>query len=411
MGETVVKKRIAIVCQRYGLEVNGGAETLTRVWAEKLSAYYHVEVLTTCAVEYSTWANEYPAGMDYLKGIPVRRFPVDHERQVSSQRTYEAILFRQPRTEFCPLDEAEFMLAQGPASTSLLRFIEGQSSYYDAFIFVTYLYFSTVVALPLVAEKALLIPTAHDEVPFFMDCIRSLMHLPRFIFYNTVEEQTFAHKVCGNAYIPSAVVGMGVEVLADHLLPDFAAATDISAPYVLYAGRIDEAKGCRQLFEFWEKFKRSHPEHAELKLVMIGKAFIDIPHRADIVALGFVSEEIKYAAMRSAQLLILPSSQESLSIVVLESLLYRRPVLVNGQCDVLLGHVERGNAGFYYLDYDQFDRNLHLLLTDKNLRDTKGADGYRYVCQNYQWDRLLTTMTSSIDRVCGQYASEGRDTL
>ena len=131
------KKKIAIICQRYGMDVNGGAETLARIWAEKLSTYYHVEILTTCAIEYSTWKNEYEPGVGYVNGVPVRRFLVDHERLTNQQRSLERILFRRPRLDFIPLDEAEFMLAQGPASTSLLRYIENQSTQYDVFIFVT----------------------------------------------------------------------------------------------------------------------------------------------------------------------------------------------------------------------------------------------------------------------------------
>lgn len=40
-------KKIAIINQRYGIEVNGGSEYYARLLAEHLSSYYDVEVLTT----------------------------------------------------------------------------------------------------------------------------------------------------------------------------------------------------------------------------------------------------------------------------------------------------------------------------------------------------------------------------
>lgn len=69
--------RVALVVQRYGLEVNGGAELLCRMIAERLASRHSVEVLTTCAVDYVTWKNEYAPGLAEVNGIPVRRFRVD----------------------------------------------------------------------------------------------------------------------------------------------------------------------------------------------------------------------------------------------------------------------------------------------------------------------------------------------
>ena len=60
--------KIGIVIQRYGTEVLGGSEHLCRLVAERLSAQHEVDVLTTCARDYITWKNEYPEGVDRVRG-------------------------------------------------------------------------------------------------------------------------------------------------------------------------------------------------------------------------------------------------------------------------------------------------------------------------------------------------------
>ena len=70
-------KRIALVNQRYGLEVNGGSEYYTRMIAERLANRYEVEVLTTKAVDYTTWKDWYARDVETIHGVTVRRFPLD----------------------------------------------------------------------------------------------------------------------------------------------------------------------------------------------------------------------------------------------------------------------------------------------------------------------------------------------
>ena len=68
--------KLVIVVQRYGADINGGAELHARYIAERLSPHAEVRVLTTCARDYVTWRNEWPSGEEMVHGIPVERFAV-----------------------------------------------------------------------------------------------------------------------------------------------------------------------------------------------------------------------------------------------------------------------------------------------------------------------------------------------
>ena len=58
--------------------------------------------------------------------------------------------------------------------------------------------------------------------------------------------------------------------------------------------------------------------------------------------------------MAAADLLIIPSYFESLSMVTLEAWALGRPVVANGRCDVLKGQCIRSNAGLCYESYPEF---------------------------------------------------------
>src|SRR5688572_24084988 len=92
--------RIAFVVQRYGLEVNGGAELHCRQLAEHVLArdeVRRVKVLTTCARDHTTWANHYPAGTSTLHGVEVERLRVPFERQPALQSIAGHLALRGPR--------------------------------------------------------------------------------------------------------------------------------------------------------------------------------------------------------------------------------------------------------------------------------------------------------------------------
>lgn len=144
------------------------------------------------------------------------------------------------------------------------------------------------------------------------------------------------------------------------------------------------------------KYKKTNTQTP--KLLLIGKSVIDIPNDPDIIPLGFVTDEEKFAAMKNAKILMMPSRFESLSMVVLESLYYETPVIVNGHCDVLVGHCDRGNAGLYYTDYQEFEYCLNTMLRDDHLMSLMGRRGKEYVHNHFDWDVIINKFIECIER-------------
>ena len=88
-----MKKKICFLIQRYGLEVNGGAELLCRQFAELLNDVYDVHVYTSKAIDYMTWRDYYPNELEQLNGVTIHRFSVKKERKQEEFETGNEILF------------------------------------------------------------------------------------------------------------------------------------------------------------------------------------------------------------------------------------------------------------------------------------------------------------------------------
>jgi glycosyltransferase involved in cell wall biosynthesis len=164
----------------------------------------------------------------------------------------------------------------------------------------------------------------------------------------------------------------------------FRARHGIEGCFGLYVGRIDENKGCRQLFDFFGRYRRQ--TGSPLRLLLIGKPVLPIPRDPAVVHLGFLSDQEKWDALAASDLLFMPSRLESLSMVTLEAWWAGRPVLANGKCEVLRGQCRRSNAGLYYTSYDEFVEALGLLERNPDLRAALGRNGRRYFEENYAWD-------------------------
>ena len=374
-----MKKKVAIINQRYGDEINGGSEYYTKELAEHLSRIYDVEILTTTALDYDTWKPYYAPGTSLINGVTVHRFPVQKERDILRFRIVNKLLrtFR----FLWPVLEPLWLKEQGPYCPGLIQFIKDSKNDYNAFIFVTYLYYTTAAGLLEIKDKAILVPTAHDEYCIYFHMYEKIFTSPKAVVYLTEEEKKFTERLFSNGHIPNAVAGSGIEV--DYIKGDGASRGN----YLVYVGRVDTSKNCDTLFDYFIRLKKD--VLSDLKLVVIGKPMMELPQYPDIIYKGFISEQEKYSWITGAKALIMPSEHESLSLAVLESLYLGVPVIVNGRCQVLVGHCERSQAGLYYNDYEMFSLAVKEIIENTEHTEQMGQNGRRYVRENYTWDSTI----------------------
>jgi glycosyltransferase involved in cell wall biosynthesis len=372
--------KLAVVVQRYGADINGGAELHARYIAERLSRHAQVEVVTTCARDYVTWRNELPPGPDEVNGIRVRRFPVPHERRPGHFGRLSEHVFHHTHSI---ADELRWLDSEGPASTALVDYLTRSADAFDFVIFFSYRYYHAWHGARRLWRKAVLVPTAERDPAIALGIFGPVFRGVRGLMYNSHEERAMIHAASGNKTVPGVVVGVGSNVPAHTEPSRFRRKFKINRPFAIYVGRIDENKGCKELFDYFSRYAATFPRG--LDLVLIGSAIIPIPHHPRIHHLGFLSDEDKFDGLAAADVLIMPSYFESLSMVALEAWALGRPVLANGRCDVLKGQCIRSAGGLYYENYQEFAETLYSLESNGPLHARLGRNGREYFRQHYAW--------------------------
>ncbi|MEO8670252.1 MAG: glycosyltransferase family 4 protein [Tahibacter sp.] len=378
-----VLNRLAIVVQRCHPDVVGGSEALAWQYAQLLAGDYDVEILTSCALDYQTWNNVLPVGIERRDGIAVRRFATAFPRGLYFNQLHRRLLADfsasegRDASDRLPWRNAlaeEFIRFQGPWCPGLVEHVAQQHNSYHKLIFCTYLYPTTYFGLQQTPpEQRILVPTLHDEPPAYLPAYAAMARDCRLVWL-TEAERTLGTALWNISH--GDVVGMGVDAMAA------APASPASVPYLLYCGRIDESKGCRELIDAFLALRRLRRE--PFRLVLTGSDHLGLPDRTDIEFLGFVEEARKRELMAGARAFVMPSRYESFSIVTLEAMAQSTPVIVNADCAVLAEHRERSSAGFAYRGRAGLIEAMQDALDlDDSARRAMGARGRDYVMRRH----------------------------
>lgn len=395
-------KKIAFLVHRYGEDIVGGAEGYTKDLAERLSDKYDVTVFTTTSVDYMTWKNNYPVGKEYINNVCVRRYDVEHERNMEK---FSKICFDVQETlnigkQTSDIQDKEWIEAEGPYSPQLIETLEKEQESFDMIIIVTYIYYLAVMGIPKVANKALFISTAHNEPWINMSMFKKIFTMPRYFGFLTEAEKNLVHSKFNNQYIPYEILVTGILVPEHTDISHFRAKFGVIGDYLIYVGRLDESKGCKELCDYFTKYKNLY--NSDLKLVLVGKGDMKLPEGEDIIATGFVSDEEKYDAIAGAFAMVTPSPYESLCIALLEGMALGIPVIANEKCQVLKDHCITSGAGLYYSNADDFIGSINYLKNHEHEYNAMKLNGKDYVNKNYTWE----IVERKIDKICNEINKE-----
>lgn len=284
---------------------------------------------------------------------------------------------------------------------SLTDYLAAHDTEYDAYVVM-----GNYNGIPFLldekyAHKTILIPLVHDEKSQFILSAHRITRKYPFLSFNTGAEKELCERIHGKikAY---DIIGSGIEpvIANEQRWQQYRAAKDIPGRYILYVGRITPRK-MGDLLQYFRRYASAHGD-MDCKLVVIGENDVKTYQLDDhILYLGFVDDEAKSDLIAHATVVINPSSVESLSLIVLEAMNARVPVLVNGGCEVLKRHCELSRGGLYYTDYATFEASFTRLLTDPLARRHMGDNGYAYQKEYYDWETIVSKTEQALRQVAG----------
>lgn len=391
-------KKIAFVLPWFGEKIPGGAEMEARDLIKHLDgAGLQVEILTTCVKEFSAdWnVNYYKPGVYQEMNVDVRRFPV-RKRNTKSFDTVNAKLMQGTRIT---QEEEKVFLNEMINSPELYSYIRNNKNNYQVFVYIPYMFGTTYYGIKECPEKSILIPCFHDEAYFYFKEFQQLYSKVAGIVYNAEPEYELANKYYNLQNVKQIVMGIGMDTDISGDEARFRNKYNIQDEYVLYAGRKDLGKNVHTLIRYFCEYKKRSGR--KTKLILIGGGKIEIPPnmKDEIVDLGFVDIQDKYDAYSGAVLLCQPSINESFSLVIMESWLCGRPVLVHDKCEVTKNFVQQSNAGLYFANYFEFEETLEYILKYESIASQMGENGSIYVKEKFNWKMIIDKYIDLFEKV------------
>jgi glycosyltransferase involved in cell wall biosynthesis len=169
----------------------------------------------------------------------------------------------------------------------------------------------------------------------------------------------------------------------------------IGLPFILFVGRLHHIKGPDLLLRAFCNIK---DKLRDFHLVFVGPDGGMLAELEDMVTkcgagdrvhfLGYLGGADKSQAYHAADLLVIPSRREAMSIVVLEAGITGTPILLTDQCG--FDEVAAiGGGKIVPASVDGLQEGLIELISDPAQLKLKGENLKRYICENFSWDSVV----------------------
>ena len=393
-------KKLGFVIPWYSDTVKGGAETELRGIVKHLSASgVELEILTTCVKEFSSdWSvNFYKEGPADEGGIKVLRFPA----RKRDTEAFDAVNLKFIKGIPVSAEEEQIFMREMVNSPKLYEYMNEHQDEYSLFVHIPYMFGTAYNGIKVCPGKSVLIPCLHEEAYAHMSLWNDVFSKLAGMIYLSTPEMKLANELYDLTEVKQEVLGAGVDSDFDPDPSRFREKFKINDPFILYAGRKDTGKNVDLLIRYFCEFKKRNPSFDSLKLILIGGGSIDIPkdYSTQIIDLGFVDREDKYDACAASLCMCQPSTHESFSIVIMESWLCGRPVLVHENCDVTCAFARESNSGLYFKDFYDFEGAVKYYLQNPDTADAMGNTGRQYVLERFTWDVITRKFTDFLKEV------------
>ncbi len=398
--QTVIESgAVALIPPRFGEGVIGGAEAVLADVARGLAARgVPIEILTTCARDHFTWANEFPPGSTRIDGdVVVRRFPtVLSGSPADRDRVGNRILAGDTIT----IQDQQRWVNASLRCPGLWHHVFDHGHRYRALVFAPYMFWTTYAVSQIHSRRSVIMPCLHDEPPARLDIYRSMLEGAGALWFLTEPERELALRLC-NPPRRHEVVGAPVAVPSSYDPDGFRARFGLTDPFVYYAGRREWGKGWQDLLTAFAEFTLNRRGGGGgLKLVTSGVGEVQPPLACEhsVIDLGLLSNDDRDGAMAAASAYVQPSALESFSLTVLEAMAAGTPVIANGAGAVVSHHLDRSGAGLVYHGIPELVECLNFVADRPEAAGALAVDGRRYVVENYEPALVFDRMVESLDR-------------